>query len=58
MKFSANKGEWSELYAFFKLLAQGKLYSGDGQLKIIPDKFYPKEDSDYLIISSKRNPVS
>lgn len=41
MSFSANKGEWSELYAFFKLLADGKLYSGDGQMNIIRDRFFP-----------------
>lgn len=64
MKFSANKGEWSELYAFFKLLAQGKLYSGDGQLHIIPDKFYPilaifRNDSEnrisYFVDSRKKH---
>jgi len=27
-----NKGEWSELYAFFKLLADGKLFSADENL--------------------------
>ena len=41
MKYSANKGEWSELYAFFKLLADGKLYSGDGQLNVLENRFYP-----------------
>ena len=64
MKFSANKGEWSELYAFFKLLAQGKLYSGDGQLNLIPDKFYPilaifRNDSDnrisYIVDATKKH---
>lgn len=24
-----NKGEWSELYVFFQLLADGKLYAAD-----------------------------
>jgi hypothetical protein len=28
-----NKGEWSELYAFFKLLAEGKLFSADENLE-------------------------
>lgn len=28
-----NKGEWSELYAFFKLLSEGKLFSADENLK-------------------------
>ena len=27
-----NKGEWSELFAFFKLLADGKLFSADENL--------------------------
>lgn len=37
----ANKGEWSEVYAFFKLLADGKLYCGDGHLNRYDDKYYP-----------------
>jgi len=41
MTLTGNKGEWSELYAFFKLLADGKLYSGDGHLRIYEDEFYP-----------------
>lgn len=28
-----NKGEWSELYTFFKLLAEGKLFSADENLE-------------------------
>lgn len=36
-----NKGEWSELYAFFKLLADGRLYCGDGHLNRYDDKYYP-----------------
>lgn len=63
MKYSANKGEWSELYAFFKLLAEGKLYSGDGNLNLIRDKFYPilaifRSDSEnrptYVVDSAKK----
>ena len=26
-KMSGNKGEWSELYAFMKLLSQGRVWS-------------------------------
>lgn len=37
----ANKGEWSEVYAFFKLLADGRLYCGDGHLNRYDDKYYP-----------------
>ncbi len=41
MALTGNKGEWSELYAFFKLLSEGKLYCGDGYLNRYDDKFYP-----------------
>lgn len=37
----ANKGEWSEIYAFFKLLADGRLYSGDGHMNRYDDRYYP-----------------
>ncbi len=36
-----NKGEWSELYTFLKLLGDGRLYCGDGKLNRYDDKFYP-----------------
>ncbi|MFC4666481.1 HpaII family restriction endonuclease [Falsiporphyromonas endometrii] len=38
---TANKGEWSEIYAFFKLLGDGILYAGDQNLDKINDLFYP-----------------
>ena len=37
----ANKGEWSEVYAFFKLLADGRLYCGDGHLNRYDERYYP-----------------
>ena len=37
----ANKGEWSEVYTMFKLLGEGKLYSGDETYNRINDNFYP-----------------
>ncbi len=37
----ANKGEWSELYAFFKLLADGRLYCGDGHLNRYNERYSP-----------------
>lgn len=37
----ANKGEWSEVYAFFKLLSDGRLYCGDGHLNRYDEKYYP-----------------
>jgi hypothetical protein len=40
-ELSGNKGEWSEIYTFFKLLSDTKLYSGDANLNKIDDVFYP-----------------
>lgn len=39
MSLNANKGEWSEFYAFLKILSDGILYSGDEKLALIPDSF-------------------
>ena len=36
----ANKGEWSEFYAFLKLLDEKKLFAADKNLEIIQDKFF------------------
>ena len=33
MAFEATKREWSELYAFFRLLADGYVYSGTSDIK-------------------------
>jgi len=38
---TGNKGEWSEIYALFKLLGEKKLFAGDAELKRIEDLFYP-----------------
>jgi hypothetical protein len=69
---TGNKGEWSEVYAFFKILAEGKLYPGDANLNKIAGFFYPvisviknelsKEKTFSLsgtdiLISDGRNPV-
>ena len=35
-----NKGEWSEVYVFLKLLAEGKLYAADKDLNRIADRYY------------------
>lgn len=40
MGITANKGEWSELYVLFKILAEKKIYAGDGELNKL-DAFYP-----------------
>lgn len=36
-----NKGEWSEIYVFLKLLASGKLNAADENLSSIPNVYYP-----------------
>lgn len=41
MALTGNKGEWSEMYTLFKLLADGQIYAGDGELNKIEDLFYP-----------------
>jgi type II restriction enzyme len=41
METSGNKGEWSEVYALFKLLADGELSSGDADLNKIEELIYP-----------------
>ena len=38
---SGNKGEWSEVYALFKLLGEGKLFPGDADLNKLEHLFYP-----------------
>lgn len=41
MAMKGNKGEWSEVYAFLRLLAAGKLYAADEKLNRIRDMFFP-----------------
>ena len=38
---TGNRGEWSEIYALFRLLADGKLYAADENLERIDDVFFP-----------------
>jgi hypothetical protein len=38
---SGNKGEWSEIYVFLKLLAEGKLNAADADLNAISSIYYP-----------------
>lgn len=40
MALSGNKGEWSELYALFRLLGEGKVHAGDANLNKL-DLYYP-----------------
>jgi hypothetical protein len=35
-----NKGEWSEFYAFLKILTDGKMFTADKNLEILKDNFY------------------
>ena len=37
---SGNKGEWSEIYVFLRLLEIGKLYAADADLNKMDDVFY------------------
>lgn len=41
MALTGNKGEWSEVYVFLKLLADGKLNAADANLNAIPNIYYP-----------------
>lgn len=36
-----NKGEWSEVYAFIKLLGDGKIYAADKSMNKKVDEYYP-----------------
>lgn len=36
-----NKGDWGEIYAFFKIISDGKINAGDENLNKIEDAFYP-----------------
>lgn len=38
---SGNKGEWSEIYALFKLLGDKQLFAGDADLNRVEELFYP-----------------
>lgn len=40
MAITGNKGEWSEIYAFFRLLGEGKVHAGDADLNKL-DLYYP-----------------
>lgn len=38
---AGNKGEWSEIYALFKILGDKQLISGDAELNKVEELFYP-----------------
>lgn len=41
MSHTGNKGEWSELYVLLRLLADGRLYAADADLRRLEDVFFP-----------------
>lgn len=41
MAITGNRGEWSEVYVLFRLLADGRLYPADGNLNRIREICYP-----------------
>jgi hypothetical protein len=41
MTLSGNRGEWSEIYTFLRLLADGKLFAADEHLNRIEEMFFP-----------------
>lgn len=38
---TGNKGDWSEIYAFLKILGDKRLYAGNTELEINPELFFP-----------------
>lgn len=40
-RMSGNKGEWSELYTFLKLLSTGKVHAANEKVERIEEVFYP-----------------
>ncbi len=40
-RMSGNKGEWSELYTFMKLLSQGRVYAANEKVEKIDEVYYP-----------------
>lgn len=56
---TANKGEWSELYALLKLLSDGELSGGDKDLNKISNLIYPvikilRQESESLLVYSPK----
>ena len=48
-RMSGNKGEWSELYAFMKLLSQGRVYAANEKVEKI-DEVYSLKEKDIMTI--------
>lgn len=61
---TGNKGEWSEVYTLFKLLADGKLYIGDENQNLIKDYYFPivqilrnEKDGEFIYKVNKNNTI-
>ena len=50
-RMSGNKGEWSELYAFIKLLKEGKVYAADEKVERLDNIYYFQSLFHCIIIS-------
>ena len=55
MSISANKGEWSEFYAFLKILSDKKIFSADENFVLIPGSFLNVLE---IIRSEKKKSIS
>ena len=60
MAITGNKGEWSEIYTLFKLLGDGVVYAGDGNMQKINNLFYPilkviRQEQDLYEYSPNKN---
>ena len=53
-ELSGNKGEWSEMYAFLRIAADGRIYGADGDLNKRGDVFY---DVIKIIRQEFNNPI-
>ena len=57
---TANKGEWSEIYVFLRLLGDGRLYVADSRLQRNPNSYaevlkIPREDTPSAVIEYVRS---
>ena len=59
-RMSGNKGEWSELYAFMKLLSQGRVYAANEKVEKIDEVYYPilRKRKCFWILPERKNTIS
>ena len=55
-RMSGNKGEWSELYAFMKLLSQGRVYAANEKVEKI-DEVYITPAREILFEEEQRDNI-